>query len=81
MEDFDVENIDMELFYKKVGQNVKKLREQRGLSQLNLANSIGHNSVGHIAKAEIYAYKKRFNLEQLYKISLILDVDMGEFFK
>ncbi len=76
-----LEDIDIEDFYKKVGKNVKKLREKKGLSQLSLACAIGHNSVGHIAKAEIYAYKKRFNLEQLYKISLILKVDMGEFFK
>ncbi len=76
----DIEDIDIEDFYKKVGKNVKKIREKRGMSQLNLAYAIGHNSVGHVAKAEIYAYKKRFNLEQLYKISLILEVDMGDFF-
>ncbi len=76
----DTFDINIDTFYKKVGSNVKKLREKKGFSQLQLANAIGHNSVGHIAKAELYKYNKRFSLEQLYKISLVLKVDVKEFF-
>jgi hypothetical protein len=43
---------------------------------MQLALAIGHNSVGHIAKAELYKYDKRFNLEQLYKIAKILEIDV-----
>jgi len=43
---------------------------------LQLALAIGHNSVGHIAKAELYKYGKHFNLEQLYKIAKFLDVSL-----
>jgi len=43
-----------------------------------LALAIGHNSVGHIAKAELHKYNKHFNLEQLYKIATILEVDLTE---
>ena len=72
---------ELELFYKKIGENVKKLRIQRGFSQLKLANAMGYDSVGHIAKAEIYKYGKKFNLEHLFKICLILKVSMIEVFE
>jgi transcriptional regulator with XRE-family HTH domain len=74
-------NQKLELFYKKIGDNVKKLRIQRGFSQLKLANAMGYDSVGHIAKAEIYKYGKKFNLEHLFKICLILKVSMIEVFE
>jgi len=45
---------------------------------MQLALAIGHNSVGHIAKAELHKYDKHFNLEQLYKISKVLDVSLHE---
>ncbi|PSM51924.1 transcriptional regulator, XRE family [Campylobacter blaseri] len=80
MENYEIQKINIDNFYKKVGNNVKRIREKKGFSQLQLANEIGHNSVGHIAKAEIYAYNKRFNLEQLYKISIVLQVDIKDFF-
>jgi len=45
---------------------------------MQLALAIGHNSVGHIAKAELCKYDKHFNLEQLYKISKVLDVSLHQ---
>ena len=45
---------------------------------MQLALAIGHNSVGHIAKAELCKYGKHFNLEQLYKIAKILDVTIHD---
>ena len=72
---------ELENFYKKIGRNVKSIRKTKGITQLQLALAINHNSVGHIAKAELYKYGKHFNLEQLYKISKILNVDITEFFR
>lgn len=45
---------------------------------MQLALSIGHNSVGHIAKAELLKYGKHFNLEQLYKIAKTLEFDLHQ---
>ncbi len=72
---------NLELFYKKIGQNVKEIRTKKGFSQLKLANSMGYDSVGHIAKAEIYKYDKKFNLEHIYKICSVLDVSIHEIFE
>lgn len=42
---------------------------------------MGYDSVGHIAKAEIYKYDKKFNLEHLFKIAKILDVSIKDIFE
>lgn len=62
-------NIELEAFHKQVGLNIKRLRKIKGYSQLQLANAIGHESVGHIAKAELYKYGKKFSLDHLYLIA------------
>ena len=35
----------MEQFHVQIGQNVKKAREEKGLTQLQLSQAIGHKSV------------------------------------
>ncbi len=71
---------ELENFYKIIGNNVKKVRQNKSVTQMQLANAIGHNSVGHIAKAELNKYGKHFSIENLYKISKILDVPISVFF-
>ncbi len=72
---------ELENFYKIIGNNVKKVRQNKSVTQMQLANAIGHNSVGHIAKAELNKYGKHFSIENLYKISKILDVPISVFFE
>jgi hypothetical protein len=69
---------EIENFYLKIGENVKRIRKEKNISQMQLALAIGHNSVGHVAKAELYKYDKHFSLEQLYKISRILKVSLHD---
>ncbi len=70
-QDFNIED-----FYERVGKNVAKYRKESGLSQLKLAMLIGLNSVSPIASGETYRKsRKHFNLEHIYKISQILNVD------
>ena len=73
---FNFTNEELEDFYKMIGDNVKYYRELKKMTQQELAFNIGHNSVGHIAKAELCKYNKHFSLEQLYKISHVLDVPL-----
>ena len=72
---------DLFEFYKTISQNVIRLRKERHISQLKLANAIGHQSPTFVGKAEILAENKHFNLEHLYKISKVLEVPIEEFFK
>lgn len=67
--------------YKIIGQNVKNIRAEKGVSQLALAMAIGHKAVGTISMAEICLNNKHFNIEHLMKIAEVLEVDVCEFLK
>jgi len=65
-------------FYKQIGMNVKKYRELKSYTQLQLSQALGHKSVGLVSQAELYLKKQHFNLEHLYKIAYILECDITE---
>lgn len=81
MKSIDFEDGCLEEFYKRISKNVVRIRKEKKVSQLKLANSIGHQNATFIGKAELSAENKHFNLEHLYKISTVLDVEIEEFFK
>lgn len=77
--EIEISEEEIEQFYRLIGLNVKKLRQERGVSQLQLALAIGLKSVSTIAKAEIGVENKHFNLEHLYKISKALEINLCDF--
>lgn len=77
----DITSQDIDELHLKIGANVMRLRKEKGMTQLDLALSIGLKSVGLISVAEIYHNKKHFNIEHLYKIAHALDVEITDFFK
>ncbi|MDD5118155.1 MAG: helix-turn-helix transcriptional regulator [Sulfuricurvum sp.] len=62
--------------YKRIGENVKKYRELKSMSQLQLSNAMGYSSVSLVSAAELCNDGKHFNLEHLYKIAKILNVQI-----
>lgn len=78
---FENEKFDVDVLYQTVGKNVKKYRESANITQLELAQKMGYSSVSLISAAELYARKKHFNIEHLYKISKILNVQICQFFE
>jgi len=70
----------MQDIYRKIGQNVKEIRQKQGISQLELSLAIGHKAVGTVSMAEICLNNKHFNIEHLIKIAEVLEVDVCEFF-
>lgn len=66
----------VEDLYRSIGLNVKRERENKGLSQLQLSQMIGHKSVTIISRAEIYHKGQHFNIEHLAKIAYVLEVDI-----
>lgn len=76
-----VSNKEIDNFYIKIGNKVKKERENKGFTQLELSYALGYKSVSLISAAELYSNKKHFNLEHLYKISKILDIELEELIK
>jgi len=81
VETLDINDDSLRDFYKIISQNVIRLRKEKKVSQLDLATSIGHTSSTFLGKAEILAENRHFNMEHIYKIALVLNVDINEFFK
>ncbi|MCT7592614.1 MULTISPECIES: helix-turn-helix domain-containing protein [Arcobacteraceae] len=77
----DIDKSKLDDFYIKIGQNVKKIRKEKGLSQLELAIMIGQKSTSFYSNCENYKNKEHFNLEHLFLISDVLGVEIEEFFK
>lgn len=67
--------------HRKIGQNVAKIRKERGLSQLELSLKLGHKSVSIVASAEVFYRGAHFSVSHLLEIAEILEVDVREFFK
>lgn len=80
MNDLELENYG-EKILDIVSANVKKYREQKGLTQLQLALEIGLSGGAYLGRAEIRKNNHHFNIKQLAKISKILDVDIKKFFE
>jgi len=67
--------------YRKISENVRRIRLNKGLSQLEVALEMGIKSVAFYSNCENLKYNKHFNLEHLFKLSEIFGVDVCEFFK
>jgi len=67
-------------YFHTISSNVKRIRIEKGMSQLEVALSIGQKSSGFYANAENYAHGKRFNLEHLLKLAKLFDVEVAIFF-
>lgn len=72
---------EIDEFYIKIGKKVKAKREEQNITQLELSLSMGYKSVSLVSAAELYTNKKHFNLEHLYKISKILNINIEELLK
>ncbi len=66
--------------YILIGRNVKKIRESRNITQLELSQALGFKSVGLVSQAELYLKKQHFNIKHLLHISYILECDVTDFF-
>lgn len=72
---------DLTLFYKTIGENVKKKREAKGITQLTLSEMMNLKSSGLISQSELYIKKQHFNLKHLYLIGSLLECDIKDFFE
>ena len=72
---------EVEAFHKKVASNIQKIRKEKSISQHDLALSMGIESFAFYSNCENLKYGKHFNIEHVYKISRILEVEIEEFFR
>jgi len=64
-----------------VSANVKKYRELKGFSQIELALEIGFSSGAYLGRAEIRKNNHHFNIVHIAKIAKVLDVPLVLFFE
>ena len=72
---------EVEAFHQKIATNIRKFREENKITQHDMALSMGIESVAFYSNCENLRYGKHFNIEHIFKISRILEVDIEEFFK
>jgi len=78
-----IENLSDSLvdeYYITIGANVKKIRESKQITQLQLSQALNFKSVGLVSQAELYLNKQHFNIKHLVYISYILDCNIECFF-
>lgn len=66
---------EIEQFYKKISTNIKKIRLEHNMTQLDLALEIGIKSVAFYSNCENNKYGKHFNLEHIYKIAKVFKME------
>lgn len=71
---------EIDLFHKNICNNVKRIRKEKKMSQLEVALTIGQKSSGFYSHMENYKHKKHFNLTHLYKLSILFNVNVTAFF-
>lgn len=75
----EIKKNDNKYIYVIVGKNIRRIRKEHNLTQVQLADLINYNE-GTIANIENSSFQT-FSLEFLYIISKALNVPMTEFFK
>jgi len=75
----EIKKDDNKYIYVIVGKNIKRIRKEKGLTQVQLADLIQYHE-GTIANIENSSYQT-FSLEFVYVISRKLNVPLTEFFQ
>ena len=76
-----VDDNKLEEFYKVISANVKRIRTEKGKPQLDLVLEMGLKSTSFYSKCENSKDNHHFNLEHIYKIAVILNVELIELFR
>lgn len=79
-----IDRLKIEQYKKEFGANLKKIRETKGLTQLDLATAMNHlDSSSFIDKTTISRIENartNITLSNILKLSLALDIDIKNLF-
>lgn len=68
-------------FHQNISKNVRRIRQEKNLTQLDVSLALGLSNPSFITNAESMSSDKKFNLNQLHKLSIIFNINICEFFK
>ncbi len=76
---------DLELYSEHildtVSANVKKYRELKGFTQMQLALDIGMSGGAYLGRAELRKKNHHFNIRHIAKIAKVLEIEIEYLFK
>jgi len=78
-DNMSIKKNDNKYIYVAVGKNIKRIRKEKGLTQVQLADLVCYNE-GTIANIENNSFQT-FSLEFLYMLAKKLEIPIVEFFK
>ncbi len=64
-----------------VSANVKKYREEKGFTQMQLALDIGMSGGAYLGRAELRKQNHHFNIRHVAKIAKVLEIEIEDLFK
>ena len=75
---------DLEIYSEQVldtvSANVKKYREEKGFTQMQLALEIGMSGGAYLGRAELRKPNHHFNIRHIAKIAKVLDIPIQDLF-
>lgn len=72
------ERSEVKAYYDALTKHIKLIRKERKISQLKLANILGHNSTSFIARIELRQNNANYNLAHLVILAQEWDIDIKE---
>jgi len=76
---------DLEIYSEQVldtvSANVKKYREEKGFTQMQLALDIGMSGRAYLGRAELRKKNHHFNIRHIAKIAKVLNIQIESLFK
>lgn len=72
------ERVEVKAYYDALTAHIKKMRKERKISQLKLANILGHNSTSFIARIELRQNNANYNLAHLVILAQEWRMDIKE---
>lgn len=72
------EHSDVKAYYDALTEHIKHLRKERNISQLKLANILGHSSTSFIARIELRQNNANYNLAHLVVLAKEWGIDIKE---
>lgn len=72
------EHPEVKAYYDALTEHIKQVRKERNISQLKLANILGHNSTSFIARIELRQNQANYNLAHLVILAKEWGIDIKE---
>ena len=69
---------EVKAYYDALTEHIKIMRKKRKISQLKLANILGHNSTSFIARIELRENNANYNLAHLIILAQEFGIDIKE---